>query len=70
MARRSQSIKSFFHYYTNKIATFPLRFSQAGRLIFTAAPLSMIRGYAVQGKIGGVWAGNARPNTPIPPPTA
>ncbi len=26
--------------------------------------------YAVQGKIGGVWAGVARPNTPILSPTA
>jgi len=26
--------------------------------------------YAVQGKIGGVWADVARPNTPILPPTA
>ena len=26
-----------------------------------------LRSYAVQGKIGGVWAGYARPNTPHPP---
>ena len=26
--------------------------------------------YAVQGKVGGVWVGFARPNTPNPPPTA
>jgi len=26
--------------------------------------------YAVQGKVGGVWTGEARPNTPNPPPTA